>query len=157
MSEEFEISVSFEFNHANQISDFETLLEHLDLYEHDEAQKILDKYSLKKAMEQFSQLTSKHCQYQTNCSLLEMYTSTFDENVDDLEVEFNQPDYSGKIVASGNDNEALDFCSALVLLLIAMECKLIQARAGCDYWHSQWQTNDTGNIEFSLSVLEEDE
>ncbi len=157
MSEEFEMSVSFEFNHANQISEFETLLEHLDLYEYDEAQHILDKYSLKKAMGQFSQLTSKHCHYQPNCNLLEMYTGTFDENVDDLDVEFNQTDYSGKIVVSGKDNEALDFCSALVLLLIAMESEQIQAQAGCDYWRSQWQTNDTGIIEFSLSVLEEDE
>ncbi len=155
MPEEFLMHVTFEFDTLNQMKHLKDVFEHLDLYEHDDAQKILSSHALKNAMTNFEQCITKHCHFNKTCNLVEMYTSTFDESVDDMALIEHKSGFQGEITVEGMDREATDFCSSLVLILLAMNGKSINAQARSDYWRCQWTFNNKGKLEFSMSTLDE--
>lgn len=154
MSEEFFMNVSFELPDANRIEQLETLIEHLDLSETDEARTLLGGYKLAEAQAMIENLTAKHSYYPNGYDLVQMYEDTYNDSVDDFELEIEVVDLKAEISVEGHDREADDFCSALVLVLIAIGARRINAKAGAPMWNATWSESDQGvmKLDFESEV-----
>lgn len=139
MSEEFSITASFEMNSHAQMSELQTLLEHLDLYETAEASSILAKHDIADAQQKIKLLTSPHSDYDNSSNLIDMYIATHDDNVEDVKLVINESGLVATLHAEGYDHDADDFCSAMILILIAMGAKKIDASGGSPFWFAKWK------------------
>jgi len=151
MSEEFSITASFEMNNHEQMSELQTLLEHLDLYETAEASSILAKHNITEAQQIIELLTLPHSGYNNNCNLVDMYMATHADSVDDVELVIDETGLSATLHAEGYDHDADDFCSAMVLILIAIGAKNIDASGGTSFWFAKWKYDSVGgtHLEFN--------
>ena len=154
MSNEFSMQVSFKIKNEAHFNDIEELLEHLEIYEEEDAQAILDKYNTAPSAVCCQSATTIHTNYNPSDNLINMYTQTYDENVDDMTVTFNLAKLSVDIIVEGRDNEAADYCSALVLILITSGVTSLSAVASSDYWQLNLSQNKQGLISLELNEYE---
>lgn len=154
MSNEFSMRVSFKIKNKAHFNDIEELLEHLEMYEEEDAQAILDKYNTAPSAVCFQSATTIHTNYTPSDNLINMYTQTYDENVDDITVNLNLAKLSVDMIFEGRDNEAADYCSALVLILITSGVTSLSAVASSDYWQVNLSQNKQGVISLELNEYE---
>lgn len=154
MAEEFDFAVRFSIGDIERL---ESIMEHLDMHEHDEAQALLEAHDLHLALPVLDSLLTKHSTLQKQQRLSELYTATFNNNVDDLEITHLKEEDKWRITGEGFDQNAFDFMACLILLLIASGAKDIQGAAQSDYWQAHWQQNEQGIINFNYKVYEGEE
>ncbi|MEJ2612781.1 MAG: hypothetical protein P8179_22660 [Candidatus Thiodiazotropha sp.] len=146
MSEEFSMSVSFATEDAEQMEAVEILLEHLDLHEEVDARELLEQYHLSAAQRLIEDLTSPHSNYDNQSELIKMYINTYQDSVGIDERDFDTSSLQGKIEVEGQDHEADDFCAALVLVLVGMGVKQLNARAGSSFWFARWKSDEKNHV-----------
>ena len=154
MSEEFYMSVSFEMPDAERMTALETLIEHFDLCETEQARKLLAQYELAKTTQLIEKLTSSYSDYVNGSDLVTMYADTYNDCVDDLELEIDASAIKGEISIDGNDREADDFCASLALILVVIGASHINARAGAPMWNANWIQSGNGDVEFIFEAEE---
>jgi hypothetical protein len=154
MSEEFSMSASFEMASNNHMTDLQTLLEHLDLYETEAARKLLANYRLAAAQEQIESLTSPHSSYNKSCDLVDMYIAAYDDSVSDFELSTDESRLIATLSVDGHDHDADDFCAALVLVLLAIGAKNIEASGGSPFWNAKWYSDAANNVHLEYSEEE---
>lgn len=154
MSEEFSMTVTFTTDDEEHLEAVETLLEHLDLYEENEARELLSQYQSSKAQQQISELTSPHSGYDNESDLIKMYINTYQDSVADDERDFDSSKLEGKIEIEGHDHEADDFCASLVLVLIGMGVSKIKANAGSSFWYAQWKSDNNNYVSLDFEAGE---
>ena len=154
MSEEFYMSATFEMQSVEQMEALETLIEHFDLCEVDEARALLAQNHLSKAQGLIDQLTDGHSDYDNESDLVKMFVDTYNDSADDMELTIDESGIKAEISVEGWDREAIDFCAALVLILVAMGADRIQAKAGSAMWNARWLTGDKEEVKFQC-VMEE--
>lgn len=147
MAEEFYMNVSFEMPDVNRMEQLKTLIEHFDLGETAAAESLLSQHNLNHAQSMIEKLTAEHSYYPNGYDLAQMYTDTYNDSVDDFELEFDDSGMNAEISVEGHDREADDFCAALVLVLIAIGAERINAKAGAPMWNACWLESDSGAIE----------
>lgn len=153
MAEEFDFAVRFSIENIDLL---ETVLEHLDMHEHDEAQALLEAHDLNRALSQFEALLSEHSILDKQQPLSELYTATFNENINDLDITHLKEENKWRITGEGFDQTAYDFMACLVLLLVACGAEHIQGAAQSNYWQARWQQSEQGLIGFNYKVYEEE-
>ncbi|GGY51332.1 hypothetical protein GCM10011297_25350 [Bacterioplanes sanyensis] len=146
MSEEFSFSVSFKMPTPEHMEAFSEVLEHLELYEEDEAEAILQQHQLEAAQALIPALTSPHSSYHQQSRLVKMYIDTYEDSHCDASFKVTGGGKKGKIKLEGSDHDADDVCAALVLLLIAMEAQSIQAMGGSDFWTVEYHSSADGHV-----------
>jgi len=90
MAEEFYMSVSFEMASADDMEALETLIEHFDLCETDEARALLSQHRLADAKQLIEKLTMEHSFYSNQSDLADMYADTYNDSVEDWEMEIDE-------------------------------------------------------------------
>jgi hypothetical protein len=146
MSDSFSISVSFKTSNAKHLEAVQTMLEHVDLYETDEAKKLLRRYQLDNAQLLIENLTNTYSKYTNDDDLVEMYLDTYHENITDEDRTFDIESLVGKIDIEGNDTNAYDYCPALVLLLYAIGATNIKLNATSPLWSIRGFSDDNGDV-----------
>jgi hypothetical protein len=154
MSEEFSMKVSFTLDSAKKNEDFEAMFEHLEMEEAEEAGALLNKYNLSAAQQQVDALTSPYSDYGDGTDLVDMYTSTYNDNVSDAALTLGAPGSKSNIEVEGHDHDADDFCAALVLILVAMGAADIDAEGGSPHWLARWSTNESGQVQLTFEEEE---
>ena len=154
MAEEFYMSVTFEMKSAEQMETLETLIEHFDLCETDEARSLLGGHSLTTAQRLISNLTAEHSDYSKDNDLIDMFADTYNDSVEDMELRIDESYLKGEISVDGYDHEADDFCAALVLILVTMDAHHIEAKAGAVMWNARWESMPDGQIQFNFEAEE---
>jgi hypothetical protein len=154
MAEEFYMSVSFEMPDVDHMAALETLIEHFDLCETEEARRLLSQQNLASAEQLIENLTSHYSNYVNGYDLVRMYAETYDDSVDDLDLKIGESGLSGEITVDGHDHEADDFCAALILILVAMGAGSIHAKAGAPMWNATWFSKTDGKMEFNFDAEE---
>lgn len=154
MSEEFSMSVIFVVEDLTQAKDFKHILELLDRAELDDARMLLGKYQLANAQQLIGRLTYQHSDYSNQDDLLDMYIETLNDNYVDLNMGFDASGTLGEISLEGQDHGACDYCTALVLLLVAIGAEKIDAEAESMLWQATWNSNALSDVRFSYSACE---
>ncbi len=150
MSTEFILNATFTVQSQKHYDDLNTLIEHLELNENSEALTILKTYNYEKAMSIFDSTLTPYSNYQAGDELITMYQQTYNDNVEDMVISLKNQSHKVTIEVEGWDREAVDYCSALTLLLIASGVSNLDVKAGTDYWHASWSQNCQGDIELQL-------
>ncbi len=146
MASEFYMSVTFSMPDADHMEALDTLIEHFDLCDVDEARDLLSKNDLTKAQALIPKLTTEYSDYSNYHDLVKMFVDTYNQGVDNMQLIVDGSGIKGKIKAEGLDSGADSFCSAVVLLLVAMSAKDINAEAGSPMWEGYWQSQSDGSI-----------
>lgn len=154
MAEEFYISVSFEMDSTDDMEALETVIEHIDLCEADEARTLLSQHHLTVAQSLVEKLTTQYSDYTNQHDLINMYADTYNDSVEDFQLEINNNGLNAEISVEGWDREADDYCAALVLILIAAGANNITAKAGSAMWSAVWQSDTTGSIQLNFEEEE---
>ncbi len=154
MSEEFYMSVTFSMPDAEHMEALETLIEHFDLCEVDEARDLLGQYELASAQQMIEALTIDDSDYVNEYDLPTMFADTFNDSVDDMDLSVDDSRLKAKIDVEGYDHEADDFCAALVLTLVAMQATDIQAKAGSAMWNASWVSQPDGEVKLTFEAEE---
>jgi biotin-(acetyl-CoA carboxylase) ligase len=154
MSTQFGINLTFNVKNSEHFETIETLLEHLDVEEIEDANALINQDDLKSAINQFSSIITKYSNYQQGDSILEMYCQTATDSVDAMSIKCNKK-LEVTINAEGYDHDAADFCSALILVIISAGGENIKAEAGCDYWGATWKENTDNLVIMELHEHEE--
>lgn len=154
MSDEFTLHASFKVKNPKHFKDLETVIEHLELNEQAEAITILKSYTYEKVEPAFANVLTPYSNYQEDHDFIAMYLQTYDDSVDDMEVSFNKRTKKVTINVEGQDHEAADYCSALVLLIIASGGSDIESIASTDYWQAIWTEDNKGLIQLRLEEAE---
>jgi len=154
MAEEFYMSVSFTLPDSDRAEQLKTLIEHFDLGEIEEAKALLSEHNLAVAQGMIEDLTAEHSCYPNGYDLAQMYADTYNDSVDDFELEIDDSGIKAEISIEGHDREADDFCAALVLILFALGAKRIKAQAGAPMWNASWIESENGAIELVFEAEE---
>jgi hypothetical protein len=154
MSEEFSMSASFEMDSNDHMAVFQALMEHLDLYETEEARTLLANYNLAATQKQIESLTSPHSSYNNDCDLIDMYIAAYDDSVSDFDLSIDESRLTATLSIDGSDHDADDFCAALVLILIAIGAKNIEASAGSPFWFAKWRSDSDNVMHFEFNEEE---
>lgn len=152
MSEEFSFTATFNMESAEHMKAFEEMLEHLEMYEREEAEAIMQQYQAASAQQRISELTSPYSSYNEHSNLAKMYIDTYDDNHCDAEFKIYKSRRKGKITLEGYDHDADDVCAALVLLLVAMGASSIQASGGSGQWFACYQTDARGQLTLTFET-----
>ncbi len=150
MAEEFYMQVSMELLNKAHQQDIETLIEHFELYEKNEAIALMSKYQPELMAESFNSSISAYSDYAQGDDIIDMYLTCYDESVEDMDITHTNKPIGLEISIEGSDNNAVDYCSALLLVLKGMAAKSIQAKAGSDYWQALWVEKDDGRLTITL-------
>jgi hypothetical protein len=154
MSDEFILHASFKIQSIKHFEDIEALIEHLELNEQTEAIAILKSYSHEKITSSFTNVLTPYSNYQAGGDFISMYLQTYDDSVDDMELTFDKRNMTVSIGVEGQDHDAADYCSALILLIIASGGANIKAKASTDYWQAIWAENNQGQVQLHLEEAE---
>jgi len=154
MSEEFDFAVRFSIENIDLL---ETVMEHLDMHEHAEAQVLLQANGLDTALQQLDALSSEHSYLDSQQPLSELFTSYFNQNVNELDTEYLKDDNKWRITGEGFDQSAFDFMACLIMVLLACGATHIQGAAQSDVWQARWLQDEIGSIEFNYKVYEGEE
>jgi len=154
MSEEYSMSVSFKFSSVTQVDELETLLEHLELYETDEAAALLNRKKLAIAQQSIEQCVLPGSEYTNANNLLKMYLQTADSSVDDMRLSLKALGLISKIEIEGYDVEGPDCCTALVLILWAYGLSNIDASADSCFWSGHWYEDKNMQLKFESEITE---
>ncbi len=154
MSEEFYMSVTFSMPDAEHMEALETLIEHFDLCEVDEARDLLGQYGLASTQQMIEALTIEDSDYVNENDLPTMFADTFNDSVDDMELSVDNSKLKAEIDVEGHDHEAVDFCTTLVLILVAMQATDIQAKAGSAMWNASWVSQPGGEVKLTFEAEE---
>ena len=152
MAEEFYMSVTFDMPSAEKMARLESLIESLDLCEYEEARTILNENELKLAEKLIVQLTTKYSDYSKCKDLLKMFVATYNNCVDNMLLHSDDSGLRGRIDADGVDSGADSFCSAIILILIAMKATHIDAEAGSQGWVCRWRSLADGTIDLDFQT-----
>ncbi len=155
MSEEFYMQVNIELPSQQHQNDIEALIEHLELYENEQAKVLINKYKPELIASHFTSAITAHSNYDVGDDVIKMYLTCYDESVDDMEVTHTNSPLGMEFTVEGRDNSATDFGSAFLLLLKAMSANNIQAQASTDYWQAQWLENANGLLAVTLKEFEQ--
>ncbi len=154
MAEEFYMSVAFSMPDADHMEALETLIEHFDLCEIDEARALLDQYGLATTQQMIEAITIEYSDYFNGYDLPTMFADTFNDSVDDMELSVDDSRLKAEIEVEGYDHEADDFCASLVLILVAMKATDIQAKAGSAMWNASWVSQPGGEVKLTFEAEE---
>ncbi|WP_057832619.1 hypothetical protein [Colwellia sp. TT2012] len=155
MSEEFYMQINIELPSEQHQNDIEALIEHLELYENEQAKTLINNYKPELMASHFTSAFTAHSNYDIGDDVIKMYLTCYDESVDDMEVTRTNSPLGMEFTIEGNDNSAADFGSAFLLLLIAMSASNIQAQAGTDYWQAHWCEKTNGLLTVTLKEFEQ--
>lgn len=153
MSDEFILNASFTVQSQKHFEDIEMLIEHLEMNEEAEALAILKSYDFEKAADVFESVLTPYSNYQPDNDPITMYLQTYDDSVDDMDISLDKETLKVAIDVEGQDHDAADYCSALVLLLKAAGALNLEAKARTNYWQASW-TENNGSIELQLKEFE---
>ncbi len=149
MSEEFYMSVTFSMPDAEHMEALETLIEHFDLCEVDEARDLMAEHRLNIAQHQIEALTPDYCDYKNGDDLAQIYYDNYNQCVDDLALDLDPDELTGNIEIQGQDSEADTFGATMILVLLAMHAYKINAEAETIQWEASWRSADDDTIQYS--------
>lgn len=154
MASLFDAKISFEMPDNEQMEQLETLIEHFNLCDYDDARDLLNANQFDKAVSMFNQLITRYFTYTIKDDPVRIYTELYDQYIDDLELSFDDSGRRGKIKVEGVDHTADSFCSVVILFLIAMGAEKINAEASGPEWEARWHSREDGSIELWFNVDE---
>lgn len=154
MSEEFSMSATFSMKSKEELEALQGLFEHLDLYEVEDARQLMAARELQRAQAQQEALIIDGSNYDGSSDLAKMYIGTYQDSVDDHELTIDPETKAGKFWAKGYDHDAIDFCTAVILVLIAMGATNIKSRAVSAFWNASWASDDENRVEVTFETEE---
>jgi hypothetical protein len=153
MSEEFYLSASFTMPGTDQMEALEELIENIYVCDYDAAREILDQHQPQQARQMIRQITVPGSYYDDEFDLITSLSVSYDDCVDDMELKISDSGLTAIIEVEGQDHDAIDFCAALVLMLVAMEAA-IQVKAGSAMWNASWTSDTDGVVQLNLETEE---
>ena len=150
MASIFNFFVSFKVIDNSQMQALESLIEHFDLCDYDDARALLKANQLKQAIAMFDQLTTPFFNYSHKDDPVDLYVNMYDQYIDELSLDYDDSATNGTITVEGVDHEADSFCSVVILLLIAMGAQQIDARGSSPSWEGHWQSQDDGSFKLDF-------
>lgn len=141
MSEEFIFEAAFGLKSARAATKLNEAIELIELQEIEQARSILDSPCLLIAEKQIERLTSPYSNYKDGDDIIAIGAEMYDACISDMNVFIDQYSLTGKIVIEGQDHDADELCSAIVLLLIAVDATTITAYGSSPSWSAQWHSS----------------
>lgn len=154
MPEEFSMSATFSMASVEELEALQECFEHLDMEEKDEARQMMAARALNMAQAQQGALIIEGSDYDDKSDIVRMYLGTYQDSVDDHELTIDLENRTGKFWAEGYDHDAIDFCSAVILVLIAMGATDIKSRASSAFWYAKWSSDSENRVEVTFETEE---
>lgn len=154
MSEEFSMKAEFTMATAEELEALQECLEHLDMEEKEEARQMLAERALQHAQAQQADLIADGSDYDSKSDIVRMYLGTYQDSVDDHELTLDLKGGTGNFRAEGYDRDAIDFCSAVILLLVAMGASDINASASSAFWAARWKSDINNGVIMTYATEE---